>query len=103
MYRGTLQSIILQILAMEQKSYGYQLTQKAKEITDGDLQITEGALYPVLHKLELEGLIQSEIKYINGRERKYYSLTEKGCLQKQISTKEMLDFILNLKKLFNYG
>ena len=42
--------------------YGYQLTQRAKELTEGELEMTEGALYPLLHKLESDGLIYSEIQ-----------------------------------------
>ena len=57
--------------------YGYQLTQRAKELTKGELEMTEGAfiLYP---ELENEGVIYSEMQQVNGRDRKYYLLTEKG-------------------------
>ena len=44
--------------------------------------MTEGALYPLLHKLEDDGLITSEIQNINGRDRKYYLLTEKESINK---------------------
>ncbi len=77
LYKGTLQNIILKLLAQEVKMYGYQMTQRAKELTKGELEMTEGALYPLLHKLEDDGLITSEIQNINGRDRKYYLLTEK--------------------------
>jgi DNA-binding PadR family transcriptional regulator len=83
------------------KMYGYQITKKAKEITKGHLEITEGALYPILHKLEIEGHIYSEIQNINGRERKYYLLTENGK-QKQVDLQsEMKAYIFNLKTIFN--
>ena len=49
LYKGTLQNIILKLLASEVKMYGYQLTQRAKELTKGELEMTEGALYPILH------------------------------------------------------
>ena len=55
--------------------YGYQMTQRAKELTEGELEMTEGALYPLLHKLEADGIITSEIQEINGRNRKYYLLS----------------------------
>ena len=73
LYKGTLQNIILKLLASEVKMYGYQLTQRAKELTKGELEMTEGALYPLLHKLENEGVIYSEMQQVNGRDRKYYS------------------------------
>lgn len=83
--------------------YGYQITQKTKELTEGDLEITEGALYPLLHKLEADGLITSEIQKINGRDRKYYLLTEKGKKQQAIQEDEMKSYLFNLNTIFNIG
>ena len=71
LYKGTLQNIILKLLTKEVKMYGYQMTQRAKELTEGELEMTEGALYPLLHKLEADGLIFSETQEVNGRSRKY--------------------------------
>ena len=81
LYKGTLQNIILKLLSKEVKMYGYQMTQRAKELTEGELEMTEGALYPLLHKLEADGIITSEIQEINGRNRKYYLLSDKGKRQ----------------------
>jgi DNA-binding PadR family transcriptional regulator len=44
----------------------------------GELEMTEGALYPILHKLENEGIIFSEMQNVNGRDRKYYLLPKKA-------------------------
>ncbi len=88
LYKGTLQNIILKLLASEVKMYGYQLTQRAKELTKGELEMTEGALYPLLHKLENEGVIYSEMQQVNGRDRKYYLLTEKGKNNKPYKKKK---------------
>lgn len=101
LYKGTLQNIILKLLAQNVKMYGYQMTQRAKELTKGELEMTEGALYPLLHKLEADGLIVSEIQNINGRDRKYYLLTEKGKRQQLLHEEEMKTFILNLNSIFN--
>lgn len=101
LYKGTLQNIILKLLAKEVKMYGYQMTQRAKELTQGHLEMTEGALYPILHKLESEGIIVSEIQHINGRDRKYYLLTEKGKRQQQLYEEEMKSYIFNLNTIFN--
>jgi len=61
------------------KNYGYYITQKVKEISDGSLEWSDGMLYPVLHRLEKEGFIASEWIITNtGRRRKYYSITELG-------------------------
>ncbi|CAI9682963.1 helix-turn-helix transcriptional regulator [Elizabethkingia anophelis] len=101
LYKGTLQNIILKLLAQEVKMYGYQMTQRAKDLTKGELEMTEGALYPLLHKLEDDGLITSEIQNINGRDRKYYLLTEKGKHQQAEQEAEMKSYILNLNTIFN--
>ena len=70
--------LVLSILA-EGENYGYAIIQRVSELTDGRLQWTEGMLYPVLHKLEQEGLISSEWKQPAGeRRRKYYQLQRAG-------------------------
>lgn len=101
LYKGTLQNIILKLLAKEVKMYGYQLTQRAKELTEGELEMTEGALYPLLHKLESDGIIFSELQNVNGRDRKYYLLTEKGKRQQISQEEEMKSYLFNLQTIFN--
>ena len=101
LYKGTLQNIILKLLASEVKMYGYQLTQRAKELTKGELEMTEGALYPLLHKLEAEGIIFSEIQTVNGRDRKYYLLTEKGKRQQKTQEEEMKSYLFNQQNIFS--
>jgi DNA-binding PadR family transcriptional regulator len=51
---------------------------KSKSDYPGELNITEGALYPALHKLEAEGILDVEIEKVDNRMRKYYKLTEAG-------------------------
>jgi len=53
--KGTLKTIILKLLSEEKRMYGYEITQKVKELTGGKIQLTEGALYPTLHALEAQG------------------------------------------------
>ena len=101
LYKGTLQNIILKLLAKEVKMYGYQLTQRAKELTAGELEMTEGALYPLLHKLESDDIIYSEMQNVNGRDRKYYLLTEKGKRQQISQEEEMQSYLFNLQTIFN--
>ncbi len=101
LYKGTLQNIILKLLASEVKMYGYQMTQRAKELTKGHLEMTEGALYPILHKLENDGIIESEVQNVNGRDRKYYLLTENGKKQQVKQEEEMKNYLLNLNTIFN--
>lgn len=101
LYKGTLQNIILKLLAAEVKMYGYQLTKRAKELTQGELEMTEGALYPLLHKLESEGIIYSELQSVNGRDRKYYFLTDKGKRLQEEKETEMKSYLSNLQAIFN--
>jgi DNA-binding PadR family transcriptional regulator len=73
--------LILSILK-EGKNYGYNITQRVKEISGGSLQWADGMLYPVLKRLEGDGFITSEwIITEADRRRKYYSITEAGKLE----------------------
>ena len=70
--------IILGILK-QGKSYGYLIIQRIKEISGGSIEWSDGMLYPVLHRLEKEGLIRSEwVMEKDSRPRKYYDITAKG-------------------------
>ena len=70
-------------------------------MTAGELEMTEGALYPLLHKLESDDMIYSEMQNVNGRDRKYYLLTEKGKRQQIFQEEEMKSYLFNLQTIFN--
>lgn len=97
--KGTLKTIVLKLLADHKKLYGYEMTQKVKEITADKIQITEGALYPVLHALESEGLVTTEIEYIGKRMRKHYKLSRKGAKATTQKVEEVASFIESLALL----
>lgn len=60
-------------------SYGYEIIQQVKDLSDGKMDWPEGVLYPVLHRLERQGLIESFWRTSEqGRKRKYYRITEQG-------------------------
>ena len=70
--------MILAILSRE-ATYGYAIIRKVLEISDHQIDWTEGMLYPVLHRLESSGLITSSWNHAeNGRRRKYYAITTEG-------------------------
>ena len=71
---GTLNTIILALLKEQGKMYGYEICQQAKEKTQSGIVLTEGAIYPALHKLEKKGIIVSSKAKVNGRTRKYYEI-----------------------------
>ncbi|NQY05172.1 MAG: PadR family transcriptional regulator [Flavobacteriaceae bacterium] len=77
LYKGSLNSILLKLLSENDKMYGYEITQKVKELTKGQLSITEGALYPALHKLENHGFLDVEVCKVDNRVRKYYKIIRK--------------------------
>jgi PadR family transcriptional regulator PadR len=101
LYKGSLNTIIMKLLEENGKMYGYEITQKVKAITQGELNITEGALYPALHKLEAEGLLDVEIEKVDNRLRKYYKLTESGSKETVNRLSELEDFIRNMQSLVN--
>lgn len=101
LYKGSLSTIVLKLLHDKGKMYGYQITREVEKITDGELVITEGALYPTLHKLEAKGLLSVEIKTVNNRPRKYYFLTENGKKETVNLLNEMKNFIQHMDILLN--
>ena len=61
------------------ESYGYEIIQRVKKLSEEELNWTDGMLYPVLHRLEKERLIESNWQTSEtGRKRKYYSISKKG-------------------------
>lgn len=89
--------IILSILD-KNESYGYEIMQNVKQLSDGRIEWKEGSLYPVLHKLEKNGNIKSLWKMAeNGRYRKYYAINKKGrkALQDEIDNWKLVHTMLN--------
>ena len=76
-FKGTLPTLILEALVRE-PNHGYRIAQQIKERSQGVLDFKEGTLYPALHKLENEGLVQSFEGMEKGRSRRYYRITKSG-------------------------
>ncbi len=76
--QGTLDLLLLKILALE-PLHGFAVSLRLKQISRDILQVSDGSLYPALHKLEQEGWIKAEWKATeNNRRAKFYSLTNLG-------------------------
>ncbi|GAB5519462.1 MAG: PadR family transcriptional regulator [Rhodothermales bacterium] len=76
---ASVKPIMLAILAQDGESYGYEIIQRIHDLSGGKIQWTAGTLYPVLHRLETEGVVESTWrKSDEGRRRKYYRLTPQG-------------------------
>jgi len=85
--------ILLKVLKDHGKMYGYEITQRVKELSEERILLTEGALYPTLHKLEAEGLLKTETVMMGKRVRKYYSLTTEGRNIAKERVNEFIEFI----------
>jgi len=76
--QGTLDLLILKILAL-QPLHGWAIGQRLKQVSSDVLQVSDGSLYPALHKLEQQGWVQAEWKPSdNNRRAKFYTLTRLG-------------------------
>ena len=95
--------LVLSILS-QKDSYGYEIIQHVKQLTGGSMDWKDGMLYPVLQRLEHDGLIgsywgQSEV----GRKRRYYRLTPKGIEALKKEKQQWLDVHTALSKLWGPG
>jgi transcriptional regulator len=90
--------LILKTISMESK-HGWAIAKRIQQVTDDVLQVTQGALYPALHRLEQQGWIRAEWKASEtGREAKFYSLTRAGAgqLKKELEQWERLSNAVGL-------
>ncbi|MBV8553094.1 MAG: PadR family transcriptional regulator [Acidobacteriaceae bacterium] len=79
--QGTLDLLILKTISVEPK-HGWAIAKRIQQVSDEVLQVTQGALYPALHRLEQQGWIRAEWRVTEtGREAKFYSLTKAGRAQ----------------------
>ncbi len=97
-YKGTLQPIILKLLQDHKRMYGYEIIQKIRILTQDEFELKEGALYPILHKLDI---IEVEAERVEGRIRKYYKLTEFGTKESVKRIQLLTETMLQIQKLLN--
>lgn len=101
LYKGSLITIIMQLLDKEGAMYGYEITQKVKDLTNGTLDIKEGALYPLLHKLEASGHLRVFAKTVDNRVRKYYELTAQGTEENLTKIQELQAYFQMMNRLID--
>ncbi len=83
--QGTLDMLILKTLTRDHPMHGYAIAQSIQQTSEEVLRVEEGSLYPALHRLELDGMLDSEWgQSANNRRAKYYRLTARG--RKQLHT-----------------
>ena len=91
--------MILQLLS-EQDMYGYMIIGQIESRSDSVFHMSEGSLYPILHTMEKEGLLQSYRQMSeSGKERKYYRITAKGRLQLELKLDEWKLFSCSVSKV----
>lgn len=79
--------------------YGYEITQKVRVLSDGEVILSEGSLYPQLHKMEEAGLVKTSRVNVGNRIRRYYSITDKGRQESIARVDEFERFIKTMEKL----
>ncbi|MFT5877668.1 MAG: PadR family transcriptional regulator PadR [Dokdonia sp.] len=99
--QGFLEDIVLQMIKDSGKMYGYQITQRVKELTQGEISFTEGALYPVLNRLEAKDLLTVSFEKGEGRVRKYYEFTPQGGQLRVGNADDLAHFLTRLHIVFN--
>ena len=88
---ASVRPIILSVLR-EGRTYGYAIVQRIHDLSGGTMQWSDGTIYPVLHKLETDGLVESTWgESDSGRKRKYYSLTPAGHAALETEKQHWLD------------
>ena len=93
--------LVLSILS-QGKSYGYQIIKNVESLTNGELMWTDAMLYPVLHRMEKDRLIQSEwIILDSGRKRKYYTITTKGKEERESTQAQWMNVNEALNQLWS--
>ena len=101
LFKGSLTTIVLKLLSEQEKMYGYEITKKVKDLSGDAINITEGALYPALHKLEADGLVTVSIEMTGNRPRKYYKLTRDGKKEVKNKLAELKDFFQQMQLVLN--
>ena len=98
--KGSSNSLLLCVLE-RQPMYGYQIVKELEARSQGYFKFKEGTLYPALHRLENSGLITSKWEMLeNGRQRRYYSITEKGMAKLAQEKTQWLDFFTAVSLIF---
>lgn len=96
--QGTLDLLILKTISAEPK-HGWAIAKRIEQVSEEALQVTQGALYPALHRLEQQGWISAEWRTTEtGREAKFYKLTRAGAaqLKKELAQWERLSNAIGL-------
>lgn len=96
--RGSLDLMVLSVLAGGKK-YGYLIQKEVREASRSRVDLPAGTLYPLLHRLEDEGLVRSTWDETTGRQRKWYDLTAAGRKRLTVQAQEWTDYAACIRQL----
>lgn len=98
MRKGSTEILVLSLL-QERPMYGYEISQLLEQRSGGYFEMKEGLLYPALHRMQQKGWLASEWQTVDGRPRKYYSLTSLGQKVLGEQAAEWKDFVHALQSM----
>lgn len=100
--KGSTSTLVLSVL--ENKDlYGYKIIRELEIRSENAFEMSEGTLYPILHALEKEKMLDSYWNEVDGRNRKYYHITKKGKKELEAKKDEWTSFSANVNKVLNYA
>ncbi len=99
---GVPELAVLRVL-LDGPQHGYAIVQSISQRTGGCLQFGEGSIYPILHKLEQQGLLLTRREMMRGRERIIYRLSKRGCKQFEESRSRWMEVAKSIQALLEGG
>lgn len=99
---GSTPMMVLSVINSEDM-YGYRIIRELEKRSDNVFCLKEGTLYPILHALEKEKLVESYWVTADGRKRKYYHMTKKGAKRLAEKKEEFEEFSVSVSKVLNYA
>ena len=95
-----LEAIVLAVVSQEEEgTYGYKITQDVRKA----IEVSESTLYPVLRRLQKDECLEVYDRQFDGRNRRYYKVTDKGTIQLELYRTEWKDYSKKINELFEGG
>lgn len=99
---GTIPTMILSVISSEDM-YGYKIVKTLEARSEDAFSLKEGTLYPILHSMEKEDLLESYWEIADGRKRKYYHITKKGSKRLAEKKQEFEEFSTTVRKVLSFA
>ncbi|MBR0412586.1 MAG: helix-turn-helix transcriptional regulator [Eubacterium sp.] len=100
--KGSTGTLVLSVLE-NQDMYGYRIIRELEIRSENAFEMSEGTLYPILHALEKEKMLESYWREVDGRKRKYYHITKRGKKELDTKKEEWKSFSTSVTKVLNYA